>query len=150
MSRCFLLYASVGFGVGETAVVPYVSVVPGSCPFSLVFRPVYSSFLIFVETSYVRYVAVVIVIDVIVSGIVRIVIMMVHPGLVNASVDNDDEAGIQIKAGIERRKGLYKNPLPVVQENEITACQIIISFNVRKIIITCSGIVRRSPGRTIV
>ena len=76
--------------------------------------------------------------------------MMVHLGLVNASVDNDDEAGIQIKAGIERRKGLYKNPLPVVQENEITACQIIISFNVRKIIITCSGIVRRSLGRTVV
>ena len=102
MSGCFLLYTSVGFGIGKTPVVSNVTIIPGSCPFFLIFRPVDCAFLILVESPHVWNVAVVVVINVVVSGVVRIVIMMMHPWLIHSPVDNNDETAVQIKIGIER------------------------------------------------
>ena len=74
---------------------------------------------------------------------------MMHPRVVHATIDNDHKRIPQVERGVEGRKRLHKKPAPVIEIDEIARCQIVVGFNVREVVVACSGIIIGSPYRII-
>lgn len=57
---------------------------------TLTLRIVDCTFLIFIESANIRDVAVIVIIDIVIPRIVPYVVLMVHPGLINSSIQHHD------------------------------------------------------------
>lgn len=149
-ARNFLLHATIVAGIFKIAAFAYASVTPLAGAIAFIVFPVNGSPSVLIVTSYVRYVAIIVVINIIVTRIMGVIKMVMQPRVVNITVYDHDERVVQVETGIHHRQAWREKPLTVIKIYEIARGQIVIRFDVGEVIITCSHVIIGSPNRVVI
>ena len=97
-----LFERTVFFRVSELTAGSQIFIIPASCPVSFILWPVNGATAVFVKSSYIRNITMIVIISIVISWKMRNIILVMHPGLINIRIDEDDKRIIQIKVCVDR------------------------------------------------
>ena len=95
-----MLHFSVFGRVGEPTIFSHIPIVPRSGAVLFLLIPVDCSFFVFIESANIRDIAIVVIINIVISWVVSDVVLVVHPGLIYIYIQHHNVSVEQVVGGV--------------------------------------------------